>query len=214
MTNQAALAGAEEMIARIRTYSFEEYADRVRSFHGYEAVGVIIGGFMVDLACRHFPEGMIYDAISETPKCLPDAIQLLTPCTTGNGWLTVVNLGRYALTFYDKVTGEGVRVFVDPARLDSWPEIKSWFFKLKPKKEQDELLLMKQVRDAGAGICGIRNVTVALPFLQNKRRGGFAVCPRCGEGYPVADGRICLGCREQKLYEHETDTRVDAREET
>jgi formylmethanofuran dehydrogenase subunit E len=51
---------------------------------------------MTDLACRHLPADGLFDAISETPKCLPDAIQLLTPCTIGDGWLTIVNEGGRA----------------------------------------------------------------------------------------------------------------------
>ena len=80
----------------IKSYMFQEFVDLVSSFHGYAAPGVIIGGFMVDLAYRYLPEEGLFDALCETPKCLPDAIQLLTPCTLGNGWLTVVNTGRFA----------------------------------------------------------------------------------------------------------------------
>ncbi len=133
---------------KIGSYSFEEFVERVRSFHGFEAAGVLIGGFMVDLACRHFSKGQIFDALCETPKCLPDAVQLLTPCTFGNGWVTVVNVGRFAVTLYDKQTGEGVRVFIDPVRLEAWPEIKGWFFKLKTKKEQDLRVLLDEIRRA------------------------------------------------------------------
>ena len=70
----------------------------------------------------------------ETAKCLPDAVQILTPCSTGNRWMKVLDLGRYAVTLYDKFTGEGWRVHMDGARLEAWPEIRSWFLKLKPKK--------------------------------------------------------------------------------
>ena len=31
----------------IRNYTFEEFVERVKEFHGYSAPGVIIGGFMV-----------------------------------------------------------------------------------------------------------------------------------------------------------------------
>jgi formylmethanofuran dehydrogenase subunit E len=124
----------------IRSYTFEEFVERVHVFHGFAAPGVLIGGFMVDLAYQHLPQEGLFDAISETPKCLPDAVQLLTPCTVGNGWLTVINLGRYAITLYDKSNGQGVRVFLDPAKIEAWSEIKGWFFKLKTKKEQDDQL--------------------------------------------------------------------------
>jgi formylmethanofuran dehydrogenase subunit E len=184
----------------IRSYTFEEYVERVRAFHGFAAPGVLIGGFMVDVACAHLPEKGLFDAICETPKCLPDAIQLLTPCTVGNGWLTVINLARYAITLYDKKTGEGIRVFLDPAKVESWTEIKNWFFKLKSKEEQNDQLLLGQIKEAGGDICTARHVTVASRILQKPHRKGFAICPRCKESYSVADGALCLGCQGPALY--------------
>lgn len=184
----------------IRSYTFEEYLERARAFHGFAAPGVAIGGFMVDLAYQHLPEDGLLDAVCETTKCLPDAIQLLTPCTVGNGWLKVFNIGRYAMTLYDKSSGEGVRVFLDPAKLEAWPEIKNWLFKLKPKKEQDYELLMEQIKEAGTGICGIQHVTVALHLLKKKQRGDIVQCPSCNEAYPGADGEICLGCQGEYPY--------------
>jgi formylmethanofuran dehydrogenase subunit E len=183
----------------IRNYTFEEFVERVKGFHGYEAPGVIIGGFMVDLAYRHLPEGWLLDALSETPKCLPDAIQLLTPCTVGNGWLTVVNVGRYALTLYNKESGEGVRVFVETEKLDPWTELKTWFFKLKPKKEQDTALLLSQIKEAGSGICGVQKVEVAERFIKRRPRGSLTVCPKCREGYPLDDGPLCLACSGKEI---------------
>ncbi len=184
----------------IRSRSFEEFTEMVRGFHGFAAPGVLIAGYMVELAYQHLPEEGLYDAIAETQKCLPDAIQLLTPCTVGNSWLTVLNLGRYALTLYDKQSGEGIRVFLDPAKIEAWSEIKNWFFKLKPKKEQDDRLLLQQIREAGTSICGVQRVKVASRFIEKPHRTAFAVCPRCKESYPVGDGALCLGCQSADLY--------------
>jgi formylmethanofuran dehydrogenase subunit E len=184
----------------IRSHTFEDYVERVRTFHGFAAPGVLIGGFMVDLAYQHLPKEGLFDAISETPKCLPDAIQLLTPCTVGNGWLTVMNLGRYAMTLYNKETGEGVRVFLDPEKIEPWSEIKNWFFKLKPKKEQDDQLLVRQIKEAGAAICSVTRVKVAGRILEKQHRAGFAVCPLCKESYPTTDGALCLGCQDTAPY--------------
>lgn len=183
----------------IRNYTFEEFVERVKEFHGYAAPGVIIGGSMVDLAYHHLPKEGLFDALCETPKCLPDAIQLLTPCTVGNGWLTVVNIGRYALTLYNKETGEGVRVFVDTEKLEIWPELKTWFFKLKPKKEQDQELLAAQIKEAGNGICSVQKVEVAERFIKRRPRGSLAVCPKCREGYPLDDGPLCLACSGKEI---------------
>jgi len=180
----------------IRSYTFDEYIDRVSSFHGYAAPGVIIGGFMVDLAYRYLPQKGLFDSLCETSKCLPDAIQLLTPCTLGNGWLRVFNTGRYALTLYDKKTGKGVRVFIDPVRLDRWPEINAWFFKLKTKKEQDSALLFEEIREAGADMCNFQTVRIDDRFLIKAQRREFTVCPGCGEAYPIDDGPVCLGGRD------------------
>lgn len=71
------------------------------AFHGNPAPGLIIGGYMVDAARSMLPEGILFDAVVETKKCLPHAVQILTPPSYGNGWMRVVNLGRYALSLYD-----------------------------------------------------------------------------------------------------------------
>jgi formylmethanofuran dehydrogenase subunit E len=189
------------MMVMIRKYTFEKFVEIVKEFHGYDAPGVIIGGFMVDFAYRSLPEEGLFDALCETPKCLPDAVQLLTPCTIGNGWLTIVNVGRFALTMYDKRTGLGVRVFVDVPKLEKWPEIKAWFLKLTPKGEQDEKRLLEEIREAGDTIMSARKVRVSKRVLEKSRRGGFAVCPRCGEAYPSADGAICLACKDDNLFD-------------
>ena len=182
---------------KILSFTFEEYVERVQTFHGFAAPGVVIGGFMIELAYQHLPKEAFLRAICETPQCLPDAIQILTAKTVGNGRLTVINLGRFALTFYDISNGEGVRVFLDQTKVEAWPEIKNWFFKLKSKKEQNYSVLMEQIRESGTGICGIERVRVASQLLEKNRRGSIAICPRCKEAYPLADGPVCLGCRGQ-----------------
>jgi formylmethanofuran dehydrogenase subunit E len=138
----------------IGAYSFEEFLQLVKSFHGHAAPGVVIGGIMVEAARRQLPAEVLFDALCETRNCLPDAIQLLTPCTIGNGWLKVVNLDRFALTLYDKYQGEGVRVFLDPAKVAGWPEINTWYRKLKPKREQDPARLREEIKNAGTDILG------------------------------------------------------------
>lgn len=180
--------------------TYEHYLDMVKNFHGHLAPGMLIGGFMVDAAVNNLPEGEFFDAVCETRACLPDAIQLLTPCTIGNGWLKILNMGLFALTMFEKFDGEGIRVYVDPPKLDAWPEVKSWFFKLKPKKEQDFDLLLEQIYDAGAGFCSLAKVRMKPSYLEHKRRKGFDICRQCGEAYPWEDGSLCLSCQGQTPY--------------
>ena len=184
----------------IGPYSIEDYMHLVKSFHGNIAPGLIIGGFMVDLAMKNLPDGVLFDAISETQTCLPDAIQLLTPCTIGNGWLKVMDFGRYALCLYDKNQGKGVRVFLDTEKLKGWPEINTWFFKLKPKKEQDPIILRDRIIDAGPDILTVQHVTVDNVFLGKKGKGAIGTCPSCGEAYPAKDGTVCLACKGGSPY--------------
>jgi formylmethanofuran dehydrogenase subunit E len=193
---------------KICSYTYEEYVDLLTSFHGNTAPGLLIGGFMVDLARRQLPAEGLYDAICETPACLPDAIQLLTPCTVGNGWLKIINLGRYAFSLYEKYGGEGVRVYVDPEKLKAWPEIYNWFFKLTPKKDQDLNLLLRTIKGAGTSYCGIQTVKLKPRFIKIVRRRGFAVCALCGESYPLDDGGICRACQGELPY-LETESQED-----
>ena len=121
---------------KIFSYTFEEYVERVRTFHDFAAPGVVIGGFMIELVYQHLPGEALLKAICETPKCLPDAIQILTAKTIGNGRLTIINLGRFALTFYDMSTGEGIRVSLDQSKIEALPEIKDWLFKLNRRRSK------------------------------------------------------------------------------
>lgn len=185
---------------KFQRFDIEEYIQVVQSFHGYTAPGVIIGGFMVNLAKSKIPEGVLFKAICETSACLPDAIQLLTPCTIGNDRLKIINLGRYALSLYNKEKGDGFRVFLEPKKLDHWSEIKNWFFKFKTKSEQNIELLLAQIKEAGETLCGIHPIRVRTEFLKKEKRGDIVVCPNCQEAYPVNDGEVCRGCQGQSPY--------------
>lgn len=183
----------------IMSHTFDEFAGMVKAFHGSAAPGIMIGGSMVDLAYRCLPEGGLYDVICETAKCLPDAVQILTPCSIGNGWLKVMDTGRFSLAFYDKYTGEGTRVFIDPEKLDAWPEIRGWFLKLIPKAEQDTERLMKEIEEAGSGICSVERISVSLDLVKKKKGGPIALCPSCGEPYPSERGPLCPACKGEML---------------
>lgn len=188
-------------IERIGPYTFEEFIDRIKSFHGYAAPGVITGGIMVDMAMERIDKGVLFDVVCETFSCLPDSVQLLTPCTIGNGWLRVINLGRHAINLYDKYTGKGIRVYLDAKQLKNWSEIQSWYMKLKDKHEQDEDLLREQIRLAGRSIYTLHQVQIKPQYIGKHSKGTIGICSLCGEAYPVRDGAVCLGCQGEAPYE-------------
>ncbi len=185
----------------IGSRTHEEFMEEARAFHGYPAPGLIIGGYMVELAKRHMPDGVLYDAISETAHCLPDAVQLLTPCTFGNGWLRVLPFGIYAVTLYDKATGEGVRVELDNDKLEPYDAIRSWFLKERPKKEQDTERLQAQIKEAGESILSFSKVRIRQDMLGHRSFGAITRCPLCGSCYPSSYGGICRSCQGQSPYE-------------
>lgn len=158
-------------------FPFEEYIQRVETFHGFAAPGVLIGGFMVQKAKKQIPKGVLYEALCETEKCLPDAIQLLTPCTVGNGRLRIVSIGRFALSFFNKDTGAGIRVFPDPVKLEDWQELKDWYMKRKTKEEQDISLLISQIKEAGEEILRQQPIQIKPEFIRKTKRGSLAICP-------------------------------------
>lgn len=185
---------------RGHNYSFGDFLELTQTFHGYAAPGVVIGAKMVDMAMKRLPSGILFDAVCESSKCLPDAVQLLTPCTWGNGWLRVVPLGRYALTLFDKHTGQGARVYLNPAQLEPYPETRYWFFGIKPKRKDRSDLLIQEIRQAQGLIYGVQSVRVKQEFLSKEPSDPRAICPKCGEAYPTGHGTVCRGCRPETGY--------------
>jgi formylmethanofuran dehydrogenase subunit E len=186
----------------IGSYTFQEFKDKAADFHGYPAPGLLIGGYMVEMAKAALPPNILFEAVVESKKCLPDAVQLLTLCSIGNGWMKIINLGRYAVSLFDKYTGEGVRVSVDLDKLKAWPEIQGWFLKLVPKKDQDTEKLFHEIETAGDSILRLEKVTVQKRLLGHGHMARIEACPVCHEAYPTSDGAICRGCQGEAPYEH------------
>src|SRR6056297_3583021 len=184
----------------IGSYTFEDFQEMAKKFHGYPAPGLMVGGYMVETAKSKIPTGTLFEAVVETRKCLPDAVQLLTPCSTGNNWMKVRNLGRYALALYDKYTGQGWRAFVDLEKLKNGPELNSWFLKLKEKNEQDSEKLFSEIEEAGNSYFGLEQVRLVEQFFKKREMGGLNICPICREAYPKKDGPICRGCQGEVPY--------------
>ncbi len=63
----------------------KDYLNRVVAFHDSPAPGVLIGAFMVDFALELLgvAPGEKLFGVCETPKCAPDALQVIANITTG-----------------------------------------------------------------------------------------------------------------------------------
>jgi formylmethanofuran dehydrogenase subunit E len=184
----------------IRSYrgklALKEYEAVVRDFHGHLAPGVLMGGFMVDWALEVMEPCQILDALVETRKCLPDAVQILTKCTIGNGWLRILDQGKLSLILYDKETMHGARVCLDPQRLCQFPLIRAWAMKERSKKENPLDPLIEEMMHAGRRIFGCQEVVVdkipgALPAYSNPK-----ICPICHEPFRYGTHGICVSCAD------------------
>jgi len=147
---------------RGRSYSHEEAQKLIEAFHGHLSPALLMGVKMVTLALERFNVDTPFDVVCETRRYLPDAVQILTPCTVGNGRLKINDMGRYAVTFYDKISGRGVRVSVDPKQLQQWKEYYDWFFEIRSKNALDQDRLMEEIRNAGDMVLRHREIELIV----------------------------------------------------
>ncbi|MFA5268727.1 MAG: FmdE family protein [Methanoregula sp.] len=179
---------------------------RLAEFHTYPAPGVLIGAFMVDYAMALIgaAKGRKLYGVCETPKCLPDALQVLAHITIGNNRLRIVPIGKFAITMNlpsEDATADAVRVYVDLDKLKNYPIVEIWYanspaFDKKTMKGQ----LFDEIFRAGRNILSFERVRVTV----KKKEKWFSVtCPCCGETIPdyLMEGDRCGACGSMKYYE-------------
>ena len=171
----------------------ERVLAEITNFHGFPAPGVVIGAVMVDLAREQIGPGIEADAIVETLRCLPDAVQLFTPCTLGNGWMRVLDWDRFALTLYDRATRRGCRVWLDAGKTAAYPAIHDWFLKRVPKDALPLETLLGRILEARRAVLSCRSIIVT-DFLRRSKKERIAICPGCGEAFDPRAGDCCKGC--------------------
>jgi formylmethanofuran dehydrogenase subunit E len=172
----------------------------IEKFHGWKAPGLVLGLFMVDLAQELIGIDTEADAIVETRHCLPDAIQLFTPCTVGNGWMKILDWDKFALSLYDRRERNGVRVWFDLAKARRFPNLYKWFMRLVPKKELPLDVLLETILSAGRSVLSSHAIYVTA-YYERVKKSGINVCPACGEAFASAQGEICRSCQGKNYYE-------------
>jgi formylmethanofuran dehydrogenase subunit E len=179
---------------------------RLSEFHTYPAPGVLIGAFMVDYALELLgvtPDRKLY-GVCETPKCLPDALQVIACCTTGNNRLKVVPIGKFAITLNaptESEVAEAVRVYVDLEKLKQYPTIDIWYANSPAyDKHTMKIRLQEEIFRAGRNILSSEKVRV---IVKKKKKWTSVTCPCCGETVPdyLIEGDRCGACGSMKYYE-------------
>jgi len=189
-----------ETVTSICGITVDDLVLRIEEFHGYRSPGILIGSRMIETALHELGDTPYLNMVSETVVCLPDAVQLLTGCTIGNGFLQILDWGKFAVTAYDRMTLEGVRVWLDAERLNGYPLIKSWFERNRggsPKPPFDDMAA--EILSAESNLLPCRNVHL-LKSLKNDQPVPTRACPDCGEFYPERFGDRCPHCRGDAYY--------------
>ena len=187
--------------------TIEECLNTIQQFHGWKAPGLVVGLFMVDLAIARMGKGVEFDAIVESRHCLPDAIQLFTPCTVGNGWLKIVDWDKFALTFYDRHHLNGHRVWLDLQKTKHHPLYHGWFMQTIHKKDFDNNVLLDAIITAGRSVLSETGVTMTDLFQRNKK-GIIWVCSFCGEAYSADQGARCAVCQGKGYFSPAKDAHI------
>jgi formylmethanofuran dehydrogenase subunit E len=120
-------------------------------------------------------------------------------------------LSDYALSLFDKYTGEGVRVYLDARKQSRWEDVADWYLKRKPKPEQNSERILKQIRAAGDRMVAVEPVLVQDDFLIKRSKGSIRFCPLCREAYPERHGELCRRCRGDSPYREWEGRRPEAR---
>ena len=181
-------------------YPLDECLQIIEDFHNWKAPGLVLGLFMVNKARKLVGEGIEFDAIVETRHCLPDAIQLFTPCTVGNGWLKIVDWDKFALTFYDRYDHSGYRVWFDLEKAKAFPNLHDWYQRLVSKEDLPLKILLETIIKAQDSVLSSAAVNMKR-FYQRQKKGRTRICPQCKEAYGETQGFICESCRGENYYE-------------
>ena len=187
-------------VDKICGMDLNDFIVHMEEFHGYRSPGILLGGFMIEAALDRLGPTHYINIVSETVVCLPDAVQLLTPCTIGNGFLQLLDWGKFAITAYDRMTLAGVRAGLNHDRLISFPMIRQWFDRTEPRGEKPAFEdLAAEILTAKGKLIVCREVKL-YKALKESTSVRTQNCPECGDSYPARLGEECPGCSGQAYY--------------
>ena len=153
--------------------------------HGHLAPGIALGLRMSELTLSRMntKKGDKYlVGISETARCLADAMQAATGCTLGHGSAFVEDYGKLALTLGDVRTKKGVRVALKDKANNHSPLMNKWMMRLGKLSHEEEEELGMQLLDMDEKYFLIQYVEINRD--QDFEKSGIVTCSICGELIP------------------------------
>ena len=158
------------------------------AFHGHECGGLTIGYkaslYAIELLKLEFSADEQVVCIAENDACGIDAIQVMLGCSAGKGNLLFHMRGKSAYSFYNRTTGESVRLVLKPNPVGMTKEESYAYMQSKEPKE----------------LFDVKPATIVLP--EKARLFHSYVCQCCGESTGAnwirlsGDKMVCLDCHE------------------
>ena len=158
------------------------------AFHGHSCGGLSIGYkaalYAMDLLDIEFADNEQVVCISENDACGVDAIQVMLGCSIGKGNLLFHMTGKQAFSFYNRATGESVRLVLKPKPLNMTREESFRYYQNTSHEDLFEVKPTKLALPRGAKLFDSYN------------------CDCCGEKtgsnwIRIAGGKkLCLDCWE------------------
>ncbi len=175
--------------------------------HGHLAPGIALGLRMSELALLRLSvkKGDKHlMGISETARCLADAMQAATGCTLGHGNACVEDYGKLAITIGDVRTRKGVRVALKEDANKHSPLMNKWMMRLGKLTHEEEDELGMQLLNFDEKYLLIQDVKINKN--QNFEKSAISRCSRCSELIPsglslLKENRVyCKACGEKAYY--------------
>jgi formylmethanofuran dehydrogenase subunit E len=176
---------------------FKSYVKEVGDYHGHVCGGIITGTKLTLAALKKlgFEPGVKNKKLIvyvEVDRCMTDAVQVITRCSLGHRSLKYADYGKFAASFINIETGEGVRVTI----------------KQNIERSDD---IEKQIEQIGnmpdEAIVVMQPIKIQIPETDLPGRPlEKAICSQCGER--IMDGRevrqagkvLCRACAGSKYY--------------
>lgn len=181
-------------------------------FHGHLCPGLALGYRVAKAALRELKADRPRDeelvAVVENDSCAADAVQFVTGATFGKGNLIFRDYGKHVYTFFNRRTGQGVRISEDYRGF----EADGRFAELRKRQEAGEdvareLQTLKMEKAAAILNADEKEILAITPVGDlPPREAGIrrsVRCAVCGEKFMESRGRVkngaivCIPCFEK-----------------
>jgi formylmethanofuran dehydrogenase subunit E len=164
----------------------QELWEKCVRFHGHHCPGLAIGfraaeAGALKLGMKFSPDEQIV-CVTENDACGVDAVQVITGCTFGKGNLLYRDTGKMAFTFFQRSSGEKIRIVLKPLS------------KEMDRKERQDYILQAPLEE----LFVFKEPVFELP--PKARLFTTVICEHCGEGAAehkmrLKEGKtVCLDC--------------------